>query len=109
MNPSKFGWLGVGAVASGIAASACCIGPVLIATVGIGGLGTLGFFARLEPFRLIFILLAAGLLAVGFYRTYKKSGAEDCCSPTRRRVQKAALWVASAVVLGAILFPYLIR
>ncbi len=98
----------VAAVFSAALASACCIGPVLLAGIGAGGVG---FAASLTPFR-PYLLAAAGVfLGAAFYMTYRRPAAacstSGACSPrSARRPQKILLWIvtASAVALGAI--PY---
>lgn len=100
----------VSAVLTAIVASACCIGPLVLAVLGIGGAGLL---LKLEPYRPYFIAITIGLLGVGFCVTYRKpkavaSGAECTCErPRIHRFGKAMLWVATALALLALAFPYL--
>src|SRR5260370_22107299 len=58
-----------GAVVSGLLASVCCIGPLLLAVLGIGGAGLL---ARFEVFRPVFTAATFGLLGAGFWPAYRK-------------------------------------
>jgi hypothetical protein len=44
----------VGGVLAGIGASACCVGPFLLLSLGIGG-AWIGHLTTLEPYRPIFI------------------------------------------------------
>jgi len=101
----KTSWFSVGAVFAGVAASSCCLGPLLF-SLGVGGLG---FLARLEPYRPILILAVIGLLAFAFHRTYWRSlTGKDCCPPARRRAQRIFFWAAVVLALGGIFFPYLL-
>ena len=104
MQADKSGWFGAGGVVAGIAASACCL-PAVFLALGVGGLG---FLSRLEPFRPIFIGAAAAMLGYAFYKTYRKSDAEDCCPPERLRTRKVILWVATLIAGVGVLFPYLL-
>jgi mercuric ion transport protein len=91
-----------GAVVSAFLASACCLGPLLFAVVGIGGAG---MFHSLSPYRAYFLFATLALLGVGFYRTYR-TPKDDCgCEPTSFG-GRSFLWAAALVVLGLLLFPY---
>ena len=57
-----------GAVGSAVAASICCLGPLLLAILGIGG-GAL--FLRFEPYRPLFSAVAVLLLGLAFYLSYR--------------------------------------
>src|SRR5712692_1864444 len=58
-----------GAVVSGLLASVCCIGPLLLAVLGIGGAGLL---ARFEVYRPAFTAATFALLGVGLWLAYRK-------------------------------------
>ena len=111
----------VGAVMAAVAASACCVGPLIVAMLGLGGAGAL---MALTPYRPLFLTVTAVLLGIGFYMIYGRrpalntSGNDsmegDACgcdeaAPRRTRgVAKALLWVATAVVTLAALSPNII-
>lgn len=97
-----------GAVLAGVLASACCLGPVILAALGLGGAGLL---ARFDPYRPFFTVATFGLLAAGFYRAYRTprlpSGeACGCARPGARRLGRAVLWIAAAVAVFSWAFPY---
>lgn len=102
--------LGIGAILSGILASACCIGPVLLVALGAGG-AALG--AAFAPFRPYFLGLTVILLVGAFYLAYRPQKATACapgaaCAvPSSRRRMRAILWIATSVAVGAAVFPYL--
>jgi mercuric ion transport protein len=110
-----------GAVAAAVAASACCIGPLILAVLGIGGAG---FLVALEPYRPVFTIVTLGLLGAGWYLTYREparapatpsvmgpvgADGDDCgCEmPKANRAGKRMLWVATGLVGVALAFPYL--
>ncbi len=105
-----------GSVAAALAASACCVGPLVFALLGIGGAG---FLVALEPYRPVFTVLTLGLLGVGYYLTYRTPAmarvpaggdavGDDCgCEmPKTNRAGKRMLWVATGLVAVALMFPY---
>jgi mercuric ion transport protein len=100
-----------GAVIAAVLASACCLGPVLLAALGLGGAG---LFVRFERYRPAFAVVTIGLLAAGFYFAYRqpRASSADCACPPRerRRLPKVLLWIGSAFVV-ALLFggPLLAR
>ncbi|MBI4817442.1 MAG: mercury transporter MerT [Deltaproteobacteria bacterium] len=98
-----------GAILSAFVASACCVGPLVFALLGLGG-GAL--LVKLEPYRPFFIALTFALLGSGFYFTYRKpkaSSADEACgcpAPGTNRVGRIMLWTATALVVGFLSFPY---
>jgi copper chaperone CopZ len=92
-----------GAVVAAIAASSCCIGPLILAALGIGGAGA---FAALGAYRPYILGVTAALLAAGFYFTYRKPKAAvgDACGcekpcPKAGRAGKIGLWTATGMVV----------
>lgn len=97
-----------GAILTATLASLCCIGPVVLLVLGLGGVG---FAAAFEPYRYYFLGLTAILLGAGFFLVYRKPKTEcapgDACEkPAPRRGQKIALWVVTAMVAGLAAYPY---
>jgi mercuric ion transport protein len=98
-----------GALVSGLLASVCCIGPLVLALLGIGGAGLL---ARFEVYRPIFTAATFALLGVGFWLAYRKpklveGDACGCEYPRANRVGRALLWIAAVVAVGFWAFPYI--
>lgn len=102
----------VGSVVTALAASACCIGPVVFALLGTGGAA---FAIALEPYRPVFIGMTALLLGGAFYFVYRRSPGEQCgpdstCpAPSRRIDLKVLVWVVSMIVLAVLAFPYYVN
>jgi len=97
-----------GSVVSGILASACCIGPLVFAVLGISGAA---FAHKLEPLRPYLLVLTYGLLGGAFYLTYRPQATacepgSFCEMPRTNRVGRAMLWVATVTVLLATTFPW---
>lgn len=96
-----------GSVVSGVLASACCIGPLVLALLGISGAA---FAQRFEPLRPYLLAATYGLLAGAFYLTYRPTKAacgpgEVCEIPRANRAGKVALWIAAIVVVLTTAFP----
>ena len=97
-----------GSLFTGLLASACCIGPLLLGAVG---LGSLGFAAALAPLRPWLLGLTAALLATGFYHAYRPQRGEACAAdgacarPASRRGTRVLWWVVAALALGLATFP----
>lgn len=101
--------LSAGAVGSAVAASICCLGPLFLALLGLGGGALLLKFAPYRPF---FLAATALFLGAAFYLAYRRPAAErcevgsTCVRSTGRRGQRIALWIVTVLVLLAVAFPY---
>jgi mercuric ion transport protein len=96
-----------GSVVSGILTSACCIGPLVFALLGISGAA---FAQKFEPFRPYLLVVTYGLLGGAFYLTYRPRAAcgpgDACEMPSTNRAGKVMLWLAAIVVVLATAFPW---
>lgn len=93
-----------------LAASACCIGPVVFTLAGVGALSASAMW--LEPYRPVFLGATLLLLAAAFWREYRVpvACADDVSCPTKpRRGARIALWVIAGLVLALVTFPYYIN
>ncbi|ALP54844.1 mercury transporter MerT [Candidatus Tenderia electrophaga] len=99
----------VGGVIAAIAASTCCIGPLVLLMLGISG-SWIGNLSALEPYRPIFIGLTLIFLGLAFRKLYlvPQACAVDapCARPANLRKQRIAFWVVSVFVLVVISFPW---
>jgi len=91
-----------------LAASLCCILPIIFAVVGAGIVGASAFFAAWRPYLLG---VTAVLLAVGFYFAYRKpkeacEPGSACAVPSVNRKGRIGLWIATAFVILFAAFPY---
>lgn len=98
--------------AGGIAAtlaSACCLGPLLLVTVGVSG-AWIGNLTRLEPYRPIFIVIALVALFFAWRRIYPPAAAcqpgEVCAVPRTHRLYKVLFWASAGLTLLALVYPY---
>lgn len=103
----------IGGLAAAIAASACCVIPFLLFSLGISG-AWIGNLTALHPYRPWFVLLALGFLIGGFIKLYFK--AEGACTSTgycanssSDRFTKIVFWIAVILIGIALAFPYLLH
>lgn len=100
--------LAAGGVAA-ILASACCLGPLLLVSIGFSG-AWLGGFKAFEPFRPVFLSAAAIALFVAWRRIYRPAVAckpgEICAAPQINSIYKLLFWGVTALVGTSAVFPY---
>jgi mercuric ion transport protein len=105
-NPS---WLGIGAVLAAIGASVCCVGPLLLISLGIGG-AWMSAFTSMETVRPYFIILTLIFIGLGYRKLYLipdscKEG-EACASSEVKHKQRMIFWSGSALILLLLTFPW---
>jgi len=105
---AETGSLITGGVAA-VFASACCVGPLVLVSVGVGG-AWIGYLTMLEPYRWIFIAIAAVALAFAWRRIYRPAAqcepGQLCAVPRIRRAYKVVFWIVAAFVAAAAASPY---
>ena len=101
MSTHQTRWSLAGAVTASIAASICCLGPLLAVALGVGGAWT-SRISALEPYRPVSIGAMLAFLMLAFYREYRTLCAEGCS----RRTSQVALWIVSPLALAMLAVPY---
>lgn len=109
----KMGLVVAGGVLGALAAGSCCIMPLALFMLGIGG-AWIGRLTALAPYQPIFIAVTLIFLVTGYYLAYRRRGAacadgKACARPLPRRGVKLALWGATTLIASAIAFPYAAR
>jgi mercuric ion transport protein len=100
-----------GGVLAAIVASMCCLGPLVLVTVGISG-AWISSLAAFEPYRPIALGVAIAFTVLAYRKIYGAPPPEACepgtlcASPQTNRVYKIMFWTVSALVLLALIFPY---
>lgn len=100
----------VGGILGALAASSCCIAPLVLFGLGIGG-AWIGNLTALAPYKPLFVAATAGVLGYGFYLVYwkpRQACADDaaCARPISNWLVQLALWIATALVIAAFAFDY---
>ncbi|HEX04805.1 MAG TPA: hypothetical protein ENH10_06565 [Bacteroidetes bacterium] len=110
LNTTKWGI--IGAIGAAVAASVCCVVPLVLVFLGIGGAWA-GSLSAFEPFRPYLMILTAILLGFAFYRVYRHPAESAICEPgsacakpgTDKR-NKMFLWFATVGAVLLLGFPY---
>lgn len=102
----RHAWFAVVGIAGAILASACCVVPLLLVTLGVSG-AWISNLTALEPFKPYVAAATSVLIGLGFWHVYvrPKPACEDgsyCARPESSRLTKAALWIGAAVILLAV-------
>lgn len=102
------GALFAGGVAA-ILASTCCLGPLVLITLGFSG-AWIANLTALEPYRPVFIVAALVALYFAWRRIWRPATAcrpgEVCAVPRVNAAYKALFRIVCALVLIALGFPY---
>jgi len=99
-----------GGVLGALLTSTCCIGPLVLVTLGISG-AWISNLAALAPYQPVFSAATLGFLGVGFWLVYikpRKACAEGsyCANPTSNRIVKTALWVATVLIIASLTLDF---
>lgn len=99
-----------GALAS-VGASACCVGPLLLLSLGIGG-AWIGNLTALEPYRPILIVLVLVFLGLAFRKLYLVpqdcNSDATCLADRTRHTQRVIFWITAPLLLALVVAPWLI-
>jgi mercuric ion transport protein len=99
----------VGGALTAIGASLCCVGPLVLVSLGIGG-AWVSSLTKLEPVRPVFMLVTLALFGAAYWRLYRSSEAckpdEDCADPRVRSRQRMVFWAMLVVVVPLLAFPW---
>lgn len=91
-----------GGLLASIGASICCVGPLVLLGLGIGG-AWIGNLTALEPYRPIFLILTLLFLGLACRKLYASS--PTCCLDAAcsvqpsRRTQRILFWIAAPLLL----------
>lgn len=92
-----------------IGASLCCVGPLVLLALGIGGTW-ISYLAALEPYRPIFIGITLVFLFFAFRKLYliprQCAPGDSCALPTTLRNQRIIFWLVTVLLIALLTFPY---
>ncbi|MEO8132759.1 MAG: mercuric transporter MerT family protein [Betaproteobacteria bacterium] len=93
----------LGSVLAALGATACCVAPLVLVTLGFGG-AWLASLRALETYQPIFAAITFGLLAVAFYHLYiqprRCKPGETCASPAVLKKQRIVFWLVLVVIIS---------
>jgi mercuric ion transport protein len=102
--------MAAGGLLGALAASSCCILPLVLFGLGVSG-AWIGNFAQLAPYQPYFIAATIGFLGYGYwlvYRASKLACSEGACGrPLPNRLVKVGLILATILVAVALGFDFL--
>lgn len=110
MNKSTESRALIAGVVAAIGASVCCVGPLVLLALGIGGTWV-GSLTAMEPYRPYFIGLTLLFLGLAFRRLYLVpqvcTPGTPCADPRTRQNQRLTFWIVAALLLGLLAVPWL--
>jgi mercuric ion transport protein len=97
-----------GGIAAAIGSALCCAGPLVAVALGLSGAGLAATFEPLRPYFVAGTVLSLGLgfVVVGREERRACKSGTLCASPVARRRMKTALWVATAIAIPLLTFPW---
>lgn len=99
----------IGAVTAAIGASVCCVGPLVLLTLGIGG-AWMSHLTAMEPYQPIFIGAVLLFLGLAFHKLYiapRQCAPGDACAvPGTLRNQRIIFWVVTVILAALVTFPW---
>ncbi len=100
----------VASVLAAIGASVCCVGPLVLLALGIGGTWVSSLTA-MEPYRALFIGLTLLFLGLAFLRLYLVPPActpgAPCADPSTRSRQRLMFWLVAVLLAVLIAVPWI--
>lgn len=95
-------------VAAAIGSALCCAGPLVAVFLGLSGAGLATTFEPLRPFFVAGTVLSLGGGFVVLRREEQRACEPGrlCASPQARRRMKWTLWIATAIAIPLLTFPW---
>lgn len=100
----------VAAVFAAIGASLCCVLPLVLVVLGIGGawVSTLTHFEFLRPVAITITLLCLGIAFWKLYVTPRSCAADrPCVHPKVIKRQRIIFWTVTLLIMMLITFPWI--
>lgn len=99
-----------GGLVGALAASSCCILPVVLFSLGISG-AWIGNFTQFAPYKPYFVIATALFLACGYWLVYRSSklacaDGDACARSLPNRIVNIVLVTATVLVIAAFGFDY---
>lgn len=99
----------VAGVLATIGASLCCVAPLILVMLGLGGAWVVNL-TKLEPIRPVMSVLAIALISIAGYQLYRREipceTSQICSAPPVKQKQQIIFWLVSILSLGLLAFPW---
>jgi mercuric ion transport protein len=96
-------------LAAALAASTCCVMPLTLGAMGLGG-AWLSSLSLLAPYQMTFQVLAVLLLGAAFWTVYGRrvptADGSACAAVPTQRFAKSALWLGALAVALVLSFGW---
>ncbi|MDE1901278.1 MAG: mercury transporter MerT [Alphaproteobacteria bacterium] len=100
----------IASVLAGIGASLCCVAPLALLSLGLGG-AWVAHLTKLEPVRPLLVVMTLFFLGLAFHKLYLAPPVcemgKPCSDPRILRRQRFLFWVVILPLLGLLAFPWL--
>ncbi len=100
----------IAGVLAAIGASVCCVGPLMLLALGIGG-SWVGSLTAMEPYRPLFVGLTLLFLGLAWRKLYLVpqvcTPGTPCADPLTLQRQRLTFWIIAVLVLGLLTVPWL--
>lgn len=100
----------IAGVLAGIGASLCCVAPLLLLSLGLGGAWVANLTA-FEPVRPVFLVLTLFFIGLSFRKLYLTpptcEPGKPCANAETIRRQRIIFWLVTILLLGLLAFPWI--
>jgi mercuric ion transport protein len=99
-----------GGLLGALAATACCIAPLVLFTLGVGG-AWMSNLTALAPYQPYILALTVACLGYGYWLVYRSrrracAASELCARPFPNRLMFVGLGIATVLVVAAVGFDF---
>lgn len=99
----------IAGVLAAVAASVCCVAPLVLLALGIGG-AWVSTLTAMAPFRPVFIGLTLLFLGFAFHKLYRVpqtcAPGTFCADADTLKRQRFTFWIVTALLLGLLAVPW---
>ncbi|TES62197.1 mercury transporter MerT [Burkholderia cepacia] len=101
----------IAGVLSAVGASVCCVAPLVLLTLGIGG-SWVASLTAMEPVRPVFVGLTMLFLGLAFHKLYLVpqetcAPGTTCAKPRVLKRQRLTFWIVAVLLFGLLALPSL--
>lgn len=103
-------WVTSGGIIAAVGSSICCVGPLVLGVLGVGGASSLLF---LEDYRNIILIVVIILITIGWIMNYRLEQKECvdgtvCAAPKKKRFRRISLSIGTFIAVFFMASPILL-